>query len=325
MSLGEAVVPTVVSVDTRQQDRPKSTIASLTVRKRQRFYEGLIHAILLFCGLASIFTTIGIVIVLFYESFQFFQHVSLLDFFTDTQWTPLFTEKHFGILPLLSGTFLTSVIAVAVALPLGLIIAIYLSEFAHERVRLFLKPVLEMLAGIPTIVYGYFALFFVTPILQQFIPSLGGFNALSPGIVMGFMILPMVASLSEDAIYSVPRSLREGAYALGATKLQMVAGVLIPAALGGISAAFILAVSRAVGETMIVAIAAGQQPVLTLNPLNQVETMTAYIVQISLGDTPHGTLEFQTIFVVGAMLFLLTLAFNFLSLRIREKYRMVLK
>lgn len=302
-----------------------SSIAALSVRRRQRIYEGGIHALLMFCGLLSVFTTVGIVCVLFYESAQFFQHVSLLDFFTDTQWTPLFSEKHFGILPLLSGTFLTSTIAIAVALPLGVTIAVYLSEFSDERVRAFLKPALEILAGIPTIVYGYFALFFVTPMLQSIIPSLGGFNALSPGIVMGFMILPMVASLSEDAIYAVPRSLREGAYALGATKLQMVRGVLVPAALGGISASFILAVSRAVGETMIVAIAAGQQPVLSLNPLDQVETMTAYIVQISLGDTPHGTLEFQTIFVVGSMLFLMTLVFNFLSLRIRERYKMVIK
>jgi phosphate transport system permease protein len=305
--------------------RATSKISSLTVRRRQWFLEMVIHAILLGCALVSILTTIGIVCVLFYESAQFFRQVSLFDFLTDTQWTPLFTEKHFGILPLLSGTFLTSVIAVGVALPLGLLIAVFLSEFAHEGVRAVLKPLLEMLAGIPTIVYGYFALFFVTPILQKVIPELGGFNALSPGLVMGIMILPMVASLSEDAIYAVPRSLREGGYALGATKLQIIRSILIPAALGGISASFILAVSRAVGETMIVAIAAGQQPVFTINPLNQVETMTAYIVQISLGDTPHGTLEFQTIFVVGSMLFLMTLAFNYLSLWLRGRYQMVLR
>lgn len=319
------------AVQAEIQRRTESTapravpLSSLALRKRQRLVEAAIHAILLCCGLVSIATTLGIVCVLFYESAQFFRQVSVFDFLTDTQWTPLFAEKHFGILPLLSGTFVTSAIALCVALPLGLIIAVYLSEFASERSRVILKPLLEVLAGIPTIVYGYFALFFVTPFLQTFIPSLGGFNALSPGIVMGFMILPMVASLSEDAIYAVPRSLREGSYALGATKLQMVGGVLLPAALGGISASFILAVSRAVGETMIVAIAAGQQPVLTFNPLDQVETMTAYIVQISLGDTPHGTLEFQTIFVVGAMLFLMTLAFNFISLKIRERYRMVVK
>ena len=305
--------------------RATSTISSLSVRRRQWFLEGLIHALLLGCALVSILTTIGIVCVLFYESSQFFRQVSVFDFLTDTQWTPLFTEKHFGILPLLSGTFLTSVIAVGVALPLGLVIAVFLSEFAHDGVRAILKPLLEMLAGIPTIVYGYFALFFVTPMLQKIIPELGGFNSLSPGLVMGIMILPMVASLSEDAIYAVPRSLREGGYALGATKLQIIRGILIPAALGGISASFILAVSRAVGETMIVAIAAGQQPVLTINPLSQVETMTAYIVQISLGDTPHGTLEFQTIFVVGSMLFLMTLAFNYLSLCLRERYQMVLR
>ncbi len=315
----------VQAVKAQASLRTVTSISSLSVRRRQWLYEGLIHALLLGSALLSVLTTIGIVVVLFYESAQFFRQVSLFDFLTDTQWTPLFTEKHFGILPLLSGTLLTSVIAVGVALPLGLVIAVFLSEFAHERVRTILKPLLEMLAGIPTIVYGYFALFFVTPLLQKIIPELGGFNSLSPGLVMGIMILPMVASLSEDAIYAVPRSLREGGYALGATKLQIIRTILIPAALGGISASFILAVSRAVGETMIVAIAAGQQPVLTINPLSQVETMTAYIVQISLGDTPHGTLEFQTIFVVGSTLFLMTLVFNYLSLWLRERYQMVLK
>lgn len=303
---------------------PHPGVSSLEMRRSVYIIEYIVHFLLFACGVVSIFTTLGIVGVLLFESVQFFREVSLFDFLTDTQWTPLFAEKHFGILPLLSGTVLTSAIAIAVALPLGLVIAIYLSEFASDGGRRILKPILEILAGIPTIVYGYFALFFVTPFLQTIIPSLSGFNALSAGIVMGFMILPMVASLSEDSIYSVPRSLREGAYALGATKLQMVRGVLIPAALGGITAAVILGVSRAVGETMIVAIAAGQQPVLTLNPLSQVETMTAYIVQISLGDTPHGTLEFKTLFVVGATLFVMTLLFNYVSLRIREKYRKVL-
>ncbi len=283
--------------------------------------ERVVHTLLFLCGCVSIFTTIGLVLVLVGESILFFSHVSIWDFLTDTQWTPLFVDKHFGILPLLSGTFLTSLIAVSVALPLGLLIAIYLSEYASDKVRHVLKPFLEVLAGIPTIVYGYFAMLFVTPVLQRFIPDLEGFNALSPGLVMGIMILPMVASLSEDALYAVPVTLKEGAYALGANRLQMVFGVLVPAALGGITASVILAISRAIGETMIVAIAAGQQPTLTLNPLRSVETMTAYIVQISLGDTPHGTLEYHTIFAVGLMLFLLTLVLNSISLKIRNKFK----
>lgn len=277
------------------------------------------HGLLFFCGSISIITTAGIVIALGVEAFSFFQIVSLTDFLTDTQWTPLFSEKHFGIMPLVAGTFLTSAIALAVALPLGLLVAVYLSEFAAEKPRKLLRPLLEILAGIPTVVFGYFALLFVTPLLQKFIPQMSGFNALSPGLVMGFMIMPMVASLSEDALYSVPQSLKEGAYALGCNRLQMVFKVLIPAAFSGITAAFILAMSRAVGETMIVAIAAGQQPVMTLNPVSPVETMTAYIVQVSLGDTPHGTLEYKTIFAVGTALFLVTLLFNVASFIIRRR------
>ncbi len=285
----------------------------------------LIVAVLFFCAALSVCTTLGIVIVLAFETLQFFKEVSLFDFLTDSQWTPLFAEKHFGILSLVSGTFVTSFIAMCWALPIGLVVAIYLSEFAKPRTRKLLKPLLEILAGIPTIVFGYFALFFLTPLLQNIIPGLTAFNALSPGLVMGVMILPMVASLSEDAMYAVPRSLREAAYALGATKLRMVFGVLVPAALGGISSAFILALSRAIGETMIVAIAAGQQPVLTLNPLQAVETMTAYIVQISLGDTPHGTIEFRTIFAVATSLFLITLLLNNISLMIRTRFETVYK
>lgn len=285
--------------------------------------EKVIHGIFFLCGCVSIVTTLGIIYVLASETINFLSEVSLGQFLLDSQWTPLFTDKHFGIWPLVCGTFLTALIAIAVAVPAGLIIAIYLSEFAHENVRRVLKPLLEILAGIPTIVYGYFALLFLTPLLQNFIPNLAGFNALSPGIVMGIMILPMVASLSEDALYGVSRSLREASYALGSSRLQMIWRVLVPAALGGITASFILAASRAVGETMIVAIAAGQQPRLTLNPLQAVETMTAYIVQISLGDTPHGTIEYSTIFAVGAMLFLITLCLNFISIKLREKYRTV--
>jgi phosphate transport system permease protein len=289
--------------------------------RRRLLIERLVHAILFCCGLVSVLTSVGIVVVLAAETAGFFTKVSLFDFLTDLEWTPLFADKHFGILPLVSGTVLVSLIAMAVALPFGLLIAIYLSEFASARARAVLKPILEVLAGIPTIVYGYFALLFVTPLLQQIFPELGGFNALSPGIVMGFMILPMIASLSEDALYAVPQSLREAAYALGSTRIQMVFKVLVPAALGGITASFILAISRAIGETMIVAIAAGQQPNLTFNPLNPVETMTAYIVQVSLGDTPHGTLEYQTIFAVGTMLFVMTLVMNCVSLWVRERFR----
>ena len=283
--------------------------------------EKAIEAFLLACGALSIFTTIGIILVLVVESALFFENVSLSQFFFDTEWTPLFMEKHFGIWPLICGTVLTSVIALTLSVPAGLIIAIYLSEFASERSRKIIKPVLEILAGIPTIVYGYFALLFITPLLQLFLPALGSFNALSAGLVMGIMILPMVASLSEDAIYTVPQNLREGAYALGASKLQMIFGGVLPAAIGGITAAFILAASRAVGETMIVAIAAGQQTLLHFNPLQPVETMTAYIVQVSLGDTPHGTIEYHTLFAVAMMLFLLTLTLNMASMAVRDRFK----
>lgn len=277
--------------------------------------------ILFLCASLSIFTTLGIVAVLIFETIEFFREVSILAFLTDTQWTPLFADKHFGILPLVSGTFLTSAIAILVAMPIGLLSAIYLSEYASDRVRQVIKPVLEILAGIPTVVYGYFALLFVTPLLQNFIPTLAGFNALGPGIVMGIMIIPMVSSLSEDAMYAVPQSLREAAYALGSSRLQVALRVVVPAAFSGIAASFLLAVSRAIGETMIVAIASGQQPRLTLNPLVPIETMTAYIVQVSLGDTPTGTLEYKTIFAVGMMLFISTLALNLLSQWLRERFR----
>lgn len=282
--------------------------------------EALMHGLFFLCAVASVGITLGIVLVLCTEALNFFKSVSLLEFFTETEWTPLFAVKKFGILPLVCGTLLTSIIAMAISLPMGLTIAIYLSEFASHRARKILKPILELLAGIPSVVFGYFALIIVTPFLQTFIPGLSGFNALSPGIVMGFMILPLVASLSEDALSSVPRTLREGAYALGASKLQMIFGVILRAALSGIIASFILAFSRAIGETMIVAIAAGQQPVLSVNPLEAVETMTAYIVQVSLGDTPHGTLEYSTIFAVGTALFAMTFFLNMISLTIRQKY-----
>lgn len=290
------------------------------VHYARRPWEGVVHLLLFVCALISVATTCGVVAVLVLELRGFFERVSPSQFFLDTEWTPLFENKHFGIWPLVSGTVLTSAIALVIALPLGLIIAVYLSEMASARVRSVLKPILEIAAGIPTVVYGYFALLFVTPLLQHIIPGLAGFNALSPGIVMGIMIVPMVASLSEDALYAVPQSLRDGAYALGSTRLQVVLQVIVPAALGGITASFILAMSRAVGETMIVAIAAGQRSVLNFNPLESVQTMTGYIVQISLGDTPHGTLEYSTIFAVGMMLFLVTLILNALSLAVRERY-----
>ena len=292
-----------------------------TQRRGLEIREAVIHGVLLGCSLLSVLTTIGIIAVLIFETLAFFREVSLWSFLTDTQWTPLFADKHFGIIVLASATFLTSTIALAVAVPIGLLAAIYLSEYAPDRLRRLLKPLLEVLAGVPTVVYGYFALLFVTPLLKTIIPSISGFNALSAGLVMGVMIIPLVASLSEDALYAVPQSLRDGSYALGASRAQTVTRVIVPAALSGIVASFILAVSRAIGETMIVAIAAGQTPNLTLNPLVPVATMTAYIVQVSLGDVPTGTIEFKTIFAVGMTLFLITFALNILSHRVVRRYR----
>ena len=288
--------------------------------KLKRF-EFLIEWALFLCALLSVGTTAGIILVLAVETFAFLREVPITDFLFGTEWTPLFATPSFGVLPLVSGTVLVSAIAMLVALPCGLLSAIYLSEYADHRVRRMIKPVLEILAGVPTVVYGYFALLFVTPLLQRFIPGLAGFNALGPGIVMGIMILPLVSSLSEDAMQAVPRSLREGSYALGATKMQTSLRVVLPAAFSGITAACILAVSRAIGETMIVAIAAGQQPRLTGNPLVPVETMTAYIVQVSLGDTPQGTLEYRTIFAVGMLLFIGTFFLNLISAWLRERFR----
>lgn len=266
-------------------------------------------------------TTAAIVGVLLLETLEFFSEVSLAQFFGDTQWTPLFADKHFGIWPLVAGTLLTSAIAIAVALPFGLLAAVYLAEFARPGVRRVLKPTLELLAGVPTIVYGYFALVALTPLLQRLIPELAGFNALSPGLAMGIMIIPMISSLSEDAIHAVPRTLREAAYALGASRLQTIFRIVLPTAMSGIAASVVLAVSRAVGETMIVAIAAGQQPRLTADPRVPVETMTAYIVQVGLGDTPTGTLEYRTIFAVGAALFLMTFVINLASQRLARRFR----
>jgi phosphate transport system permease protein len=275
-------------------------------------------------ALASIATTLGIILSLVFETIEFFKEVPIGRFLTDTEWTPLFADPKYGIFVLISATFLTSVIALFVAVPLGLMTAIYLSEYASQRMRRYLKPALEVLAGVPTVVYGYFALLFITPILQIIIPGLEVFNALSAGLIMGMAILPTVASLSEDAIYAVPQSLRQGAYALGATRRETVYNVVLPAALSGIVASIILGIARAVGETMIVTVAAGQNPRLTLDPRLSVQTMTAFIVQVSLGDAPTGSLEYKTIFAVGMTLFLITLMLNLFSFwfvnRFREKY-----
>jgi phosphate transport system permease protein len=283
--------------------------------------EKIIERLLLLCSLITIFTTAGIIGVLIFETVSFFKEVSLWDFLTDNQWTPLFTDKHYGILALLSGTLLTTFIAMIVAVPLGLTIAVYLSEYAHPRFREVIKPLLEILAAVPTVVYGYFALMFVTPLLQKFFPELSGFNALSPGIVMGIMILPLVSSLSEDALYAVPKSLREGSLALGSTRFQTAWKVVVPAAFSGISVSVILAVSRAIGETMIVAIAAGQQPNFTFDPTVPIMTMTTYIVQVSLGDVPQNSIEYRTIFAVGMSLFVLTFILNNISFWLKKRYQ----
>jgi phosphate transport system permease protein len=284
--------------------------------------ERLIEFVLAACSAVSIIVTIGIVLVLLFEALAFFGEVSLAEFFGDTEWTPLFRDnQHFGIWPLVMGTLVTSAIAMAVALPFGLLAAIYLSEYAAPRTRRAVKPALELLAGVPTIVYGYFALTVLTPVLQGYIPGLSGGNMLSPGIVMGIMIIPMVSSLSEDAIYAVPNALREAALGLGAGKLPTILRVVVPSAWSGIAAAMTLAVSRAIGETMIVAIAAGNQANFSADPREPAETMTAYIVNISKGDTPNGTLEYRTIFAVGLMLFVMTLVMNLISYRMSRKLR----
>ncbi|WP_460200533.1 phosphate ABC transporter permease subunit PstC [Scytonema sp. NUACC21] len=283
----------------------------------------IIAVILFCCGLVSVLTTIGIVVIIFRVAIEFFQEVSFAKFFLDTRWTPLFSERHFGIWPLINGTLLTTAIAMAVAIPLGLCSAIYLSEYAQPKVAAVLRPAVELLAGVPTVVYGYFALLFVTPFLRSFLP-LEIFNALSAGLMMGVMIIPTVGSISLDAIQAVPSSLREGAYALGITKLESIFRVILPAALSGITASIILGISRAVGETMTVVIAAGQQPKLTVNLYESVETMTAYMAQISGGDSPRGSLNYKTLYAVGAVLFLITLALNIVSnwitKRFKEKY-----
>jgi phosphate transport system permease protein len=293
-------------------------------RWRQKFRERLIEGVLFLAAASSVLVTAGIVGVLLYESYTFFEHVPLKEFLTDTMWTPLFADPRFGILPLVTGTLLSTVVALFVAAPLGLIAAIYLSEFASNGFREAVKPTLELLSGVPTVVYGFFALLFVTPLLQRTIlPSLPGFNILSAGIVIGIMIIPYVASVSEDALRAVPQGLRDGSLALGATKLETGFRVVLPAAISGVAAAFILGISRAVGETMVVAIAAGQQPNLTLDPREPAATITAFIVQVALGDLPHGSVGYQSIFAAGLVLFLITLAFNVLSFWLKRRFREV--
>jgi phosphate transport system permease protein len=293
----------------------------LAHRASRHIKEKIIESVLFLAAMVSVFTTLGIVYILVSESVVFFSHVPIRDFLFDTQWTPLFDDAHFGIMVLLSGTLVSSGVALLVAIPLGTIIAIYLSEFAGPRIREVAKPLLELLSGVPTIVYGYFALLFVTPLLQKFLPELPGFNLLSAGIVMGIMIIPTVSSIAEDAMRAVPMNLREGSYAMGATRLQTALKVVVPAAFSGIMAAYILGISRAVGETMILAVAAGMQPNLTWNPTEPAATITAYIVQVALGDLPHGSVGYQTIFAAGLTLMLITLLFNILGYWLRKKYR----
>jgi phosphate transport system permease protein len=295
--------------------------SALMIRGLQRARERVIEFFLFLAALSSVQITAGIVSVLVFESLQFFKYVSIFEFLTDTQWTVLFADAHYGIMPLVTGTLVTSVIALLVSLPLGTIIAIYLSEYADSRTREILKPILELLSAVPTVVFGYFALLFVTPLLQRVLPNLAGFNMLSAGIVIGIMIIPYVSSLSEDAVRAVPGHIREGSYAMGATRLQTALRVLFPGAFSGIASAYVLGFSRAVGETMIVAVAAGTQPNLTLNPMEGAATITAYIVQVSLGDLPHDSIAYQSIFAAGLTLMLMTLIFNIAGYLLRKRFR----
>lgn len=298
--------------------KPTSPGASLRYRKIR---DRVVETLLLAAGMVAVFTTLAIVAILLYESSTFFEHVSIREFLTDTMWTPLFADARYGILPLVAGTLTTTIVALLVAVPLGTTIAIYLSEFAPAKVRETVKPVLELLGAVPTVVYGYFALTMVTPVLQRLLPELPGFNMLSAGLVIGLMIVPYVSSLSEDAMRAVPRYMREGSYAMGATRLQTALRVVVPGAFSGLAAAFILGISRAVGETMVVAIAAGMQPNFTFDPREPAATITAYIVQVSLGDLPHGSIGYQSIFAAGLVLMLLTLFFNVIGFSLTRRFR----
>ena len=296
---------------------------SYAANRYVRIRERLIEWALLGCAILSVLTTAGIIAVLAFETFEFFTEVSVIDFLTGTRWTPLFNPRQFGVLPLLSGTMLVAVGAGLVAIPVGVATAMFLSEYASNGLRSVLKPVLEVLAGIPTVVYGYFALTSVTPLLRTLFPSTSIFNAASAAVVVGIMILPMIASLCDDAFRAVPRSLREGGHALAATKFEVSTRVVFPAAISGVLASFILALSRAIGETMAVTLAAGATPKLTLNPLESIQTMTAYIVQVSLRDTPAGTVEYRTLFAVGMLLFLITFVMNLAANRVVKRFREV--
>lgn len=289
-------------------------------KRSQKLREGLIERLLFGSAILSVFTTLGILGLFIFEAYDFFGEVSIVEFLTGTLWTPLFEPKHFGVLPLVAGTFMVTTIALLVAVPIGLLTAIFLSEYASERLRRTLKPILEVLAGIPTVVYGYFALTYVTPLLRLVFPEIIVFNALSAGLVMGIMIIPMVSSLSEDAMIAVPKSLREGAYALGSQKHEVALKIVFPSALSGIIASIILAISRAIGETMIVSIAAGSTPRFTLNPLESIQTMTGYITQISLGEAPFGSIEYNTIFAVGLTLFVMVVIVNTLGNWVTKRY-----
>ena len=295
-------------------------------KRKNRYKQGLVEksvpVFLFIMAIISILTTIGIVITLLMETITFFERVNIIEFITSKEWFPFFeADPQYGIIPLISGTLLVAVLAMIVAIPIGLATAIYLSEYASDRVRKVIKPILEVLAGIPTIVYGFFALTFVTPLLQKIVPDLNFFNALSPGIVVGIMIIPMIASLSEDAMGAVPRSMREGALALGSTKLEVSLKVVLPAALSGIIASFVLGISRAIGETMIVTIAGGSKPNLTFDPTETIQTMTSYIVQVSLGDASYGSTIYYSIYAVGMTLFIFTLIMNVIAQRISKRFR----
>lgn len=305
---------------------PRSIIDSVvSARLERKFFrhakERAIEFVLLLAGLSAVATTVAIVAILLYESLGFFEHVSIVEFLTGTMWTPLFADPKFGILPLVSGTLTVAFVALAVAIPMGTIVAIYLSEFAPHWVRETVKPFLELLEAVPTVVFGYFALLFVTPLLQKLFPELPGFNMLAPGIVIGIFIIPYISSVAEDAMRAVPMAMREGSYAMGATRFQTAVRVITPAATSGIVAAYILAISRAIGETMVVAIAAGLQPTFTFNPMESAATITAYIVQVALGDLPHGSIGYQSIFAAGLVLVLMTLGFNLLGHVMRRRFR----
>lgn len=288
---------------------------------RRRWIDWIMRILLFMAAAFSVFITLAIIYILVSESWVFFEKVSLIEFLTDTQWTPLFSNARYGILPLLVATLLVAGIALLVAIPLGTVLAIYLTEYCPKGLREVIKPFLELLEGVPTVVYGYFALLFVTPLLENFIPGLAGFNMLAPGLVMGIMILPYVASVSEDAMRAVPNELREGAYGLGMNRMQTALRVIVPGAFSGITSAYVLGMSRAVGETMVVAIAAGQNPILTFDPTESAATITAFIVQVSLGDVPHGSIGYQSIFAAGMMLFLITLVFNIIGFFLRKRFR----